>query len=175
MKTLVQHIKESMERIAPMKWYKPLQDKSKWAYEFLKSLDFSSDEMKVIKQLTSQNDVDAMCKSFITGNEVVIKGEVNYAITFCIVLEGADDFTEYSRKRDSLYKKFNKVLNGIKRETGNKSIFDFTMSKTDFPAKKDIYDNNVLIVDCGIYSRDTENIKDALSELISISKDEDVL
>lgn len=172
MKTLVQHIKESM---APMKWYKPLQDKSNWAYEFLKSLDFSSDEMKVIKQLTSQNDVDAMCKSFITGNEVVIKGEVNYAITFCIVLEGADDFTEYSRKRDSLYKKFDKVLKGIKRETGNKSIFDFTMSKTDFPAKEDIYDNNVLTLSCEIYSRETEKIKEALSELIGISKDEDVL
>lgn len=175
MKTLVQHIKESMERMAPLKWYKPLQDKSKWAYEFLKSLDFSSDEMKVIKQLTSQNDVDAMVKSFIVGNDYVAKGEVYYAITFCIVLEGADDFTEYLRKRDLLYKKFDKILKGIKRETGNKSIFDFTMSKTDFPAKEDIYDNNVLTLSCGIYSRETEKIKEALSELIGISKDEDVL
>lgn len=172
MKTLVQHIKESM---APLKWYKPLQDKSNWAYEFLKSLDFSSDEMKVIKQLTSQNDVDAMVKSFITGNEVVIKGEVNYAITFCIVLEGADDFKEYSRKRDSLYKKFNKVLKGIEHKIPRNPFFEFRMSKTDYPAKEDIYDNNVLTLDCGIYSNDTEKIKTALSELISISKDEDVL
>ena len=172
MKTLVQHIKESM---APMKWHKPLQDQSNWAYEFLSSLDFSSDEMKVIKQLTSQNDVDAMVKSFIAGNDYVAKGEIHYATTFCIVLEGADDFTVYSRKIDSLYKKFNKVLKEIKRETGNKSIFDYTISKTDFPAKKDIYENNVLTVSCGIYSTDTEKIKNAISEIISIGKDEDVL
>lgn len=172
MKTLVQHIKESM---APLKWYKPLQDKSNWAYEFLKSLDFSSDEMKVIKQLTSQNDVDAMVKSYIVGNSSVGKGEVYYAITFSIVLEGADDFTVYSRKRDSLYTKFNKALKEIKREMGNKFIFDYTISKTDYPAKKDIYDNNVSTIICDIYSIDTEKIKTALSELISISKDEDVL
>lgn len=175
MKTLVQHIKESMERIAPMKWYKPLQDQSNWAYEFLSSLDFSSDEMKVIKQLTSQNDIDAMVKSFIIGNEVVIKGKVNYAITFCIVLEGADDFKEYSRKIDSLYKKFNKVLKGIEHKIPRNPFFEFRMSKTDYPAKEDIYDNNVLTLSCGLYSNDTENIKQALSELISISKDEDVL
>ena len=172
MKTLVQHIKESM---APMKWYKPLQDKSNWAYEFLSSLDSSSDEMKVIKQLTSQNDVDAMVKSFITGNEYVVKGELNYAIMFGIVLEGEDDLTEYSRKRDSLYKNFDKVLKTIKRETGNKFIFDFRISKNDYPAIKDRYDNNVSTVICEIYSIDTEKIKTVLSELISISKDEDVL
>ena len=131
--------------------------------------------MKVIKQLTSQNNVDAMVKSFITGNEVVIKGAVNYAITFCIVLEGADDFKEYSRKIDSLYKKFNKALKGIERKIPRNPFFEFRISKTDYPAKKDIYDNNVLTLSCGIYSNDTENIKDAISELISISKDEDVL
>lgn len=175
MKTLVRHIKESMERIAPMKWYKPLQDQSKWAYEFLSSLDFSSDEMKVIKQLTSQNDVDAMVKSFITGNEVVIKGKVNYAITFCIVLEGVDDFKDYSRKRDSLYKKFDKALKRIERDRPHNPYFEFGLGKTDYQAKKDVYDKNVLTLSCGLYSPDGEKIKEALSELISISKDEDVL
>lgn len=175
MKTLVQHIKESMERIAPMKWHKVLQDQSKWAYEFLSSLDFSNDEMKVIKQLTSQNDVNSPVKSFIVGNELMVKGEVYYAITFCIVLEGADDFKDYSRKRDSLYKKFDKALKVIERESPHNPYFEFGLGKTNYPAKKDIYDNHVLTLSCGLYSPDAEKIKQALSEVISISKDEDVL
>lgn len=175
MKTLVQHIKESMDRTAPMKWHKVLQDQSKWVYEFLSSLDFSSDDMKVIKQLTSQNDVNSIAKSFIVGNELTVKGEVYYALTFCIVLEGADDFTEYSRKRDSLYKKFDKALKRIERDRPHNPYFEFGLSKTDYLAKKDIYDNNVLTLSCSLYSPDGEKIKEALSEVISISKNEDVL